>query len=128
MRSGQPPGACHCRDGEPPVRSREDRRLRRVDMLMRKNLGTALSLEAMAAEACMSRFHFLRMFKQAYGETPYRRLTRLRMEEAQRLLALGRETIQAIAFACGYQNPAHFASAFRRTFGIAPDAYRKARR
>jgi AraC family transcriptional regulator len=109
----------------PPVPSREDLRLRRVEVLMRENLGNALSLEAMAREACMSRFHFLRMFKRAYGETPFKRLTRLRMEDAQRRLALGQETIQQIAFACGYENPAHFASAFRRTLGVAPKAYRK---
>jgi AraC family transcriptional regulator len=112
----------------PPVPSREDPRLRRVEALMRDNLGNALSLEAMAREACMSRFHFLRTFKRAYGETPSKRLRRLRMEEAQRRLALGQETVQQIAFACGYGNPAHFAAAFRRIFGVAPKVYRKVAR
>jgi AraC family transcriptional regulator len=113
---------------EPPALSRDDLRLRRVEDLMRANLDKALSLEAMANEACMSRFHFLRMFKQAYGETPFKRLTRLRMDEAQRRLALGRETIQEIAFVCGYENPSHFATAFRRALGVAPKTYRKMKR
>jgi AraC family transcriptional regulator len=115
----------HCRYQVPAAPSRDDRRLRRVDELMRANLDKPLSLEAMAEEARMSRFHFLRIFKQAHGETPFKRLTRLRMEEAQRRLALGRETIQETAFACGYENPAHFAAAFRRAFGVAPKTYRK---
>lgn len=115
----------HCHYRLPPPPSRDDLRLRRVDALMRENLGATLSLKAMAEEACISRYHFLRLFKQAYGETPFKRLTRLRMEEAQRRLARGRESITQIAFSCGYENPAHFASAFRRTFGVAPSAYRR---
>jgi len=37
--------------------------------------------------AYVSRFHLIRMFKQTYGETPYQRLTRLRIQRAQRLLS-----------------------------------------
>jgi AraC family transcriptional regulator len=95
---------------------------------MRENLDAPLSLTAMAAEAAISRFHLLRMFKQAYGETPFKRLTRLRMEEAQRRLRQGHESVTEIAFACGYENPAHFASAFRRSVGVAPSSYRRAGR
>jgi AraC family transcriptional regulator len=74
----------YCRYQEPSTPLRDDQRLRRVEDLMRANLHKALSLETMAKEACMSRFHFLRMFKATYGETPFKHLTRLRMEEAQR--------------------------------------------
>jgi AraC-like DNA-binding protein len=103
----------------------EDARLRRVDDFLRGNLGAPISLQAMAHEAALSRFHLLRLFKQAYGETPFRRLARLRMEEAQRRLLRGNESVTEIAFACGYENPAHFASAFRRSFGISPRAFRR---
>jgi AraC family transcriptional regulator len=116
----------HCQYRAPPPPSRDELRLRRVDAFMRENLGTPISLAAMAEEACMSRFHFLRLFKKTYGETPLKRLTRLRMEEARRRLVHGRDSITEIAFSCGYGNPAHFASAFRRTFGVAPSTYRRA--
>jgi AraC family transcriptional regulator len=68
----------------------------------------------------------VRLFKQAHGETPFRRLTRLRMEEAQRRLRRGRESVTEITFECGYENPAHFASAFRRLVGVTPSRYRQA--
>jgi AraC family transcriptional regulator len=116
------------RHGDGEVRqtpSGADARLRRADDLMRQHLGAPLSLVRMAQEAGISQFHFLRLFKQTYGETPSRRLTRLRMEEAQRRLKRGREPITEIASCCGYDNPAHFASAFRRFAGVAPSAYRK---
>jgi len=103
----------------------EDFRLRRVDDYIRENLASSLSLQAMARQAGLSRFHLLRLFKQAYGETPFKRLTRLRMEEAQRRLIRTTESVTAIAFACGYEDSAHFASAFRRTFGIAPTKFRR---
>ena len=106
--------------------ARDDRRLQRVETFMRENLGEPLSLEALAREANVSRFHLLRLFKDAYGETPFRHLTRLRMEEAQRRLRYGRESIAQIALACGYGNPAHFAAAFRRMTGVAPAAWRRA--
>jgi AraC family transcriptional regulator len=116
----------HCQYRAPRLPARDALRLRRVDAFMRDRLGAPISLAQLAAEARMSRFHFLRVFKQACGETPHRRLTRLRMEDAQRRLTRGHESITQIAFACGYENPAHFAAAFRRTFGVAPSAYRRA--
>ncbi len=79
----------------------------------------------LAREAGVSRFHLLRIFKRAYGETPFKRLTRLRMEAARTRLARSRETITQIGLSCGYGNPTHFAAAFRRAVGAAPSAYRR---
>jgi AraC family transcriptional regulator len=93
---------------------------------MHDNLCEPLTLDAIAAEAGVSRFTLLRLFKRAYRETPLKRLTRLRMEEAQRRLKDGRETITETAFACGYENPAHFATAFRRVVGVSPSEFRSA--
>ena len=115
----------HCKYRVPRLPARDEARLRRVDAFIRENLGSPLSLAQMAEQACMSRFHFLRIFKQAYGETPFKHLTRLRMEEAQRRLTHSRESVTQIALSYGYENPAHFASAFRRTTGVAPSAYRQ---
>lgn len=104
---------------------REDSRLRRVDEYIRSHLDSSFSLQALAGEAALSRFHLLRLFKQTYGETPFRRLTRLRMEEAQRRLLRTNDSVTEIGLACGYENPAHFAAAFRRTFGVSPTEFRR---
>jgi AraC-like DNA-binding protein len=113
--------------GFPPPRftATEDLRLRRVDEFIRENLGSSFSLQAIAREAGLSRFHFLRLFKQTYGETPFKRVTRLRMEEAQRRLVGSSDSVTEIAFACGYENSAHFASAFGRVFGVSPTIFRR---
>jgi len=49
------------------------------------------------------------------------------MEEAKRCLQQGQLSISEISSRCGYENPAHFASAFRRIAGVAPTAYRTKR-
>jgi AraC family transcriptional regulator len=63
-----------------------------------------------------------------YGETPIRRLTRMRMEAARRHLQANQEPVWAIAFLCGYDNPSHFSTAFRRIVGVSPSAYRAGHR
>lgn len=105
----------------------EDGRLRRVNDYMRANLSRPLSLEDLAREAGLSRFHLARLFKKTYGETPFRRLTRLRIELARRLLIKGGDTVTHIALQCGYDNPSHFAAAFRRAVGVTPISYRRQR-
>ena len=118
----------HCALGSStPGPERDDQRLRRVDDYLQANLHKPVSLEDLAGHVNLSRFHLLRLFKRKYGETPLKRLTRLRMEEAKRCLQQGTLSIGEIASRCGYENPAHFASAFRRVAGVAPTAYRSGR-
>jgi AraC family transcriptional regulator len=108
----------------PKTESPACHRLRRVDEFMHDHLDEPLSLEDIAREVGLSRFHTLRLFKSAFGETPVRRLTRLRMERAKTCLTTSDEPVTEIAFRCGYENPAHFASAFRRWTGASPTEYR----
>lgn len=105
----------------------DNRRLRHIHAYMQDNFGAPVSLATLAAESGLSRFHLLRLFKKAYGETPLKQLTRIRMEEAKRRLLRTGQSITEIALDCGYENPAHFATAFRRIEGVTPSAYRRAR-
>lgn len=110
----------------PPISGgREEMRLRKVYAYMQDHLHEQISLETLSREAGFSRFHLLRLFKKAYGETPYRRLTRLRLQCACAQLRTTTKSVTEIAFACGYENSSHFASAFRRELGVAPSEYRR---
>ena len=91
----------------------------------RENLGSDLSLDQLASAVSMSKFHLLRVFKRTFGETPFQRLTRYRMEEGRRLLREREASISNVAYSCGYNNPTHFATAFRRFYGISPSAFRE---
>jgi len=109
----------------PPEINIHERRLRVADEFMRAHLGFPLTLQGISECIGMSRFHTLRLFKSVYGETPIKRLTRLRMEHAQFLLGHPGDSVTEIALRCGYDNPAHFATAFRRHTGITPTEFRR---
>jgi AraC family transcriptional regulator len=100
----------------------DDWRLQRALDYMQDHL--AASLDTLANEAAVSRFHFVRLFKSAVGITPHAFLIKLRMQEAISRLAAGQDGVSEVAAACGYDNPANFAAAFRRHIGVSPRAYR----
>jgi AraC family transcriptional regulator len=69
------------------------RRLCRSRDFLAASFGERLRLEQAAARAYLSPFHYHRLFRRAFGETPHEFLTRLRLDEAKRLLAAGERSI-----------------------------------
>jgi len=84
-----------------------------------------LVLADIAARAGISPFHFLRLFRQAFGMTPHAYLTRVRLERARDLLARGRASVTEACFAVGYASLGSFSTLFARRYGASPDAYRR---
>lgn len=103
----------------------DDRRIARVVEYMSTHLSQPLTLDRLAAEACVSRFHFVRLFRGKVGATPHAYLLRLRIEAAKTALATTDLPVAQIASDCGYPRPANFAAAFARSVGMAPTAYRR---
>ncbi|MEV0266205.1 AraC family transcriptional regulator [Streptomyces sp. NPDC050617] len=93
--------------------------------VMRENLAHPLTLADVAAEANLSVYHFIRVFREATGETPHRYLTRLRIEQARRLLDGTGLTIGQIAERCGFAAPGSLSSAFLAHVGVRPSVYRR---
>ncbi len=86
----------------------------------------AWDLNALAAEAGLSRSAFAARFSEVVGQTPMRYVFEYRMRRASHLLAAGGgTTIAAVASAVGYGSEAAFAGAFVRYAGVAPGAYRR---
>lgn len=83
-----------------------------------------LSLEAVAAVAGMSAFHFHRLFRAAVGEPLQAWARRLRLERAAALLAHSRWPVASVGMAAGYETQAAFTRAFSRRFGVPPAAWR----
>ena len=115
----------HDRGKMPRCNHWRDHALRKADTFMREHLSEPVSLSQLADAAGLNSFQLLRAAKAIWGETPLRRLTRLRMEVAKRLLDQGYLPIIEIAIDCGYSNPSHFATAFRRHVGVTPIEYRR---
>lgn len=83
-----------------------------------------LSLDALAREAGLSKFHLLRLFKTVHGTTPAGYATAQRMERAKAMLKNTSLTAAAIAEAIGYESDSAFLRAFRRHAGTTPAAFR----
>ena len=85
-----------------------------------------LSVEDMAAAAGLSRAHFTREFRRAFGESPHTYLLTRRLERAAALLRNTDRSVAEICMSVGLQSVGSFTSSFTRTFGRSPTAYRAA--
>ncbi|WP_225727281.1 MULTISPECIES: AraC family transcriptional regulator [unclassified Nocardia] len=114
----------HGRSASPETPVREDKRVDAAVAMMRARIADPVTLADIAGEVHLSVFHLVRVFKEATGVTPYRYLTRLRIEEAKRLLRDTELTIAQIASRCGFSSPGALSTAFVRHAGARPSAYR----
>ena len=84
-----------------------------------------VALAEVAHHACMSPFHFSRVFKRVTGMGPHRYLTGIRLERAALLLRDTPRSVTDICFTTGFNSLEHFIPAFRARYGMSPSAYRK---
>lgn len=99
--------------------------LRRARDLMDRRYAEPLDLDALAAEAGFSRFHFARSFRTAFGETPHAYLTRRRIERAKVLLRSANLTVTEVCLLVGFSSLGSFSSRFSALVGMSPSAYRR---
>lgn len=114
-------------DREPALNPARDRR-RAVEaaLWIEAHAHEALDLDAIAAQAGLSAFHFLRLFARVLGVTPHQYLVRCRLRAAARLLADPRISITAIAYDVGFADLSNFTRTFRRAAGVSPRHFRRA--
>jgi AraC-like DNA-binding protein len=98
--------------------------LRRARDLADRQYDSPLDLDALAAAAHVSKYHFARCFTEAYGETPMRYLTRRRIERAQDLLRSANLTVTEVCMLVGFSSLGSFSSRFRELVGETPTQYR----
>lgn len=89
------------------------------------HLDQDLSLDLLADEARLSKYHFHQLFRRVTGETPKAYVDRLRLERAAVQLRLRRAAVLEIALECGYRNHETFSRAFRARFAMSPRDYRR---
>jgi len=99
--------------------------MRRVLWRIQENLDEPLGLEALAAEASLSPFHFHRVFRGMLGEPLAAHVRRLRLERAAHALRTSSTRVVEIAFAAGYDSHEAFSRAFKAAYGVSPSRFRR---
>ena len=102
------------------------RHLLRAKDLADARYADPLSVDDMARAAGLSRAHFSREFRRAFGVSPHGYLLTRRLERAAALLRSTDRSVADVCLSVGLQSIGSFTSAFTRTYGVSPTAYRAA--
>jgi AraC-like DNA-binding protein len=86
----------------------------------------SLSVDDLAGAAGLSRAHFSREFRRAFGESPHAYLLTRRLERAAALLRSTDRSVADIAVSVGLASVGSFTTSFKRAYGVPPAAYRGA--
>ena len=114
---------------EVAVPNRDDEFLQRVVRVINDNIdNTELSVEMLADKVGISRAHLHRRLKELTNQGARDFIRNLRLERAAKQLAEGGGTVADVMYACGFDNPASFATKFKNLYGVSPTEYMKQHR
>jgi len=86
------------------------------------------SVLEVATQLGMSQYHFIRLFRAVFGETPKQCQVRARMEKAKQLLMLTEASVTDICMEVGFSSLGTFSTVFARRVGVAPSSFRESAR
>ena len=101
-----------------------DRHLLRAKDVADARYSEPLAVDDLARAAALSRAHFSRQFRRAFGESPHAYLLTRRLERAAALLRRTDRSVAEICFAVGLRSIGSFTTSFTRTYGLPPAGYR----
>ena len=102
------------------------RHLLRAKDLADSSYSERVDVAAMAGAAGLSKAHFSREFRRAFGESPHHSLLTRRLERAATLLRMTDWTVGEVCVAVGLSSLGSFTTSFKRAYGLTPTAYRAA--
>ncbi|HEY2527181.1 MAG TPA: GlxA family transcriptional regulator [Xanthobacteraceae bacterium] len=106
----------------------ESSRIRNALVFAREHLSERLSVDTLAQMSCLSVRQFSRTFVTSTGTTPAKAIERLRVEAARPRIEEGRETLDVVARATGFDDPERMRQSFVRVLGVTPQALRRTAR
>ena len=100
------------------------RRIHKARTYILAHIGEPVTTGALAKELGLNRTYLCKMFAEETGETPGKYVTRVKMEEAMRLMDITAKSISEIAEYLGYSSQSHFQRVFRKFTGMTPGQYK----
>ncbi|MEQ8711451.1 MAG: AraC family transcriptional regulator [Cyclobacteriaceae bacterium] len=102
------------------------KRIKDAKILIDRYYAEPINLNKISEQVHLSKYYFLRLFKEAYGTSPYQYLIHKRIAVAKQKLASG-STVAETCHSVGFESLPSFSSLFKRRVGISPSAYRNNR-
>lgn len=99
----------------------------RLRQYMQTHIGDKLTLDVLASEAGLTKFHLIRKYKLETGSTPIEELRKLRLEKARELVEETLLPLKVIAMEVGFSDEYHLSHLFKKYWGRAPSELRKRR-
>jgi AraC-like DNA-binding protein len=93
-----------------------------------KNFTKELTVKAIADHLHLTENHLIKLFRRELGTTPNSYISELRLIHARYLLLHSDESVQQIAYSCGFNTPSYFTKRFEARFGILPGQLAKGKR
>lgn len=103
----------------------KDKRIEEAIDYIRKHMSETIDLETMVRSTCLSKDHFIRLFKKETGLTPQKYIIKKKLERAQLMLVTQETTTKNIALALGYEDLSYFCRLFKKETGTTPQDYRQ---
>lgn len=104
--------------------SKNDTLLLKAQNFIHENIGADISLDEISNQVSLSKYHFIRMFRQQFGITPHQYILNCRINRARRALEAG-TVLEDVVFDYGFSDLSHFNRRFKPVFGMTPHQYQK---
>ena len=103
----------------------EDNRIAKAVRFIHKHIAEEIELEKLAEISCLSKDHFIRLFKKGMGTTPLQFVNQKKIEKAQLLLLTEELAVKEIAFRLAFEDYSYFNRLFKKITGMTPQEYRR---
>ena len=112
------------KDAKPKVKVC-DNRIQKVLSYIQKNIYKAIDIDSLAEISCLSKDHFIRLFKKEVDTTPLHYINQKKIEKAQLILITEDMSVKNIAYLLSYEDHAYFSRLFKKLTGVTPQQYRE---
>lgn len=106
------------------VKDKKDKRIEKTLSYIHSHIYENISLDELADSTCLSKDHFIRLFKQETGTTPLQYINQKKIEKAQLILVTDNMPVKNIAFTLGFDDYSYFNRLFKKLTGTTPQEYR----
>lgn len=102
----------------------KDKRIEKAVFYIRKHIYEAIDLDMLAQNSCLSKDHFIRLFKKETGTPPLKYINQKKIEKAQLILVTETLTIKELAYRLAFEDYSYFNRLFKKITGLTPQQYR----